>query len=111
MPDDLIPICMGRPYYEQLPAFRPGGALVGRLAPAARIEAGPVECQAVWLDCTDSGRCFEAIAILEIQALGGWHAFNFTANPASRAAIIVCGSVANIKKDLDFFQPSPRAEG
>jgi hypothetical protein len=53
------------------------------LSPATRIEAGPVECQAVWLDCTDSGRCFEAIAILEIQALGGWHAFNFTANPAS----------------------------
>jgi hypothetical protein len=83
MPDDLIRICMGRPYYEQLPALQPGRTLVGRLASAARIEAGPVEGQAVWLDCTDSGLRFEAIAILEIQTLGGWHAFNFTANPAS----------------------------
>ena len=78
MPDDLICTCASRSYLENLPAFQPGGAFVGGLSPATRIEAGPIECQAVWLDPSDNRLRFEAITVLQIKTFGGGNAHNFT---------------------------------
>ena len=86
MPDDIICICVGRGYFEDLPGFQPGETFIGRLSTAAGIETGPVECQTFWLDRADNSIGIKAIAILEVKAFGGWHILNFTAYPATRVA-------------------------
>ena len=83
MPDNLVRTRVDGGYLERLPAFQPGDTFVGWLSAAARIEAGPVAGQAFPLDCGDDRFRFEAVAILEVNALGGRHAHNFTANPAT----------------------------